>query len=163
MLTLAPSDGDGEMRGRSSRFRNNLELAELARAAASAIARLFARCDSQRRLGEPVELSRQYSSGCDWKWVRGCRLKPAFRPQWNAGFSRQPRSAHSHLTTPYSSGRFGWLSLVPPHPRPLPQGEGTPHPARRRVEALWIGECAADDSPSPVGRAGVRGFPGLLA
>src|SRR5207245_2464598 len=28
------------------------------------------------------------SSGCDWKWVRGCRLKPAFRPQWNAGFSR---------------------------------------------------------------------------
>src|SRR5713101_178831 len=25
--------------------------------------------------------------GCDWKWVRSCRLKPAFRPQWNAGFS----------------------------------------------------------------------------
>src|SRR5437899_8882519 len=38
--------------------------------------------------------------GCDWKWVRSCRLKPAFRPQWNAGFSRQPRSAHPHLITP---------------------------------------------------------------
>jgi hypothetical protein len=32
--------------------------------------------------------------------VRNCRLKPAFRPQWNAGFSRQPRSAHPHLITP---------------------------------------------------------------
>src|SRR5258707_10012848 len=31
--------------------------------------------------------------GCDWKWVRICRLKPAFRPQWNAGFSRQPRAS----------------------------------------------------------------------
>src|SRR5258708_1947027 len=38
--------------------------------------------------------------GCDGKWVRSCRLKPAFRPQWNAGFSRQPRSAHPHLITP---------------------------------------------------------------
>src|SRR5947209_7871634 len=43
--------------------------------------------------------------GSDWKWVRGCRLKPAFRPQWNAGFSRQPRSAHPHLITPPEAGR----------------------------------------------------------
>src|SRR5438477_8811854 len=34
-------------------------------------------------------------AGCDWKWVRGCRLKPAFQPQRNAGFSRQLRSAHA--------------------------------------------------------------------
>src|SRR5258708_38356575 len=32
-----------------------------------------------------------------------------------------------------------------------PQGEGIPHPALRRVEALWIGESAVDDSPSPRG------------
>src|SRR5438309_6871542 len=37
--------------------------------------------------------------GWDWKWVRSCRLTPAFRPQWNAGFSRQPRSARPHLIT----------------------------------------------------------------
>src|SRR5713101_5767891 len=37
------------------------------------------------------------ASGCGWKWVRSCRLKPAFRPQWNAGFSRQPRSAPQHF------------------------------------------------------------------
>src|SRR5260370_34900178 len=43
------------------------------------------------------------ASGCGWKWVRSCRLKPAFRPQWNAGFSRQPRSAHPHLITPGAS------------------------------------------------------------
>ncbi len=53
-----------------------------------------------------------------------------------------------------SSGRFDRLRLVPPHPgaarcHNLPQGEGTPHPALQRVEALWIGESAADDSPSP--------------
>src|SRR5437899_3014775 len=33
-------------------------------------------------------------------------------------------------------------------PGPLPEGEGTPHPARRRVEALSIGESAAYDSPN---------------
>src|SRR6266849_4324281 len=33
----------------------------------------------------------------------------------------------------------------------LPLGEGTPHPAPRRLEALWIGESAASDSPSPKG------------
>src|SRR2546427_11825096 len=33
----------------------------------------------------------------------------------------------------------------------LPQGEGTRHPARQRVEALWVGESAASDSPSPKG------------
>src|SRR6266446_2693805 len=48
--------------------------------------------------------------GCDWKWVRNCRLKPAFRPQWNAGFSRQPRSAHPHLIT--RSG-FGFDGRAP--------------------------------------------------
>jgi hypothetical protein len=42
-------------------------------------------------------------------------------------------------------------SPLPPHPAPLPQGEGTPHHAMRRVEALRIGESAADDSPSPRG------------
>src|SRR6266849_8441646 len=36
-------------------------------------------------------------------------------------------------------------SRLPPHPGAarchyLPQGEGIPHPALRRVEALWIGE-----------------------
>jgi hypothetical protein len=51
-----------------------------------------------------------------------------------------------------SSGRFGWLRLVPPHPYPLPQGEGTPYPALQRLEALLIGESASSDSPSPRGR-----------
>src|SRR5216684_607381 len=51
--------------------------------------------------------------GCDWKWGRSCRLKPAFRPQWNAGFSRQPRSAHPHLITPpRSSVRISRLITV---------------------------------------------------
>ena len=36
-------------------------------------------------------------------------------------------------------------------PGPLPEGEGTPHPARRRVEAHWIVESAAYGSPSPRG------------
>src|SRR6266853_1753594 len=47
-----------------------------------------------------------------------------------------------------SSDRCGWLRLVPPHPYPLPQGEG-PHAAPRRVRAPWVGESVADDSPSP--------------
>ena len=46
-----------------------------------------------------------------------------------------------------SSSRFGWLRLVPPHPYPLPQGEGTTHPAPRRVQAPWIDGSAEDDSP----------------
>src|SRR5216683_2311931 len=29
------------------------------------------------------------------------------------------------LSLQNSSGRFGWWRLVPPHPYPLPQGEGT--------------------------------------
>src|SRR2546422_10954647 len=33
----------------------------------------------------------------------------------------------------------------------LPKGEGTRHPAVRRVEALWIVESAAYGSPSPRG------------
>src|SRR5438445_7616930 len=33
------------------------------------------------------------------------------------------------LSLQNSSGRFGWRRLVPPHPGPLPQGEGTPHPS----------------------------------
>ncbi len=43
------------------------------------------------------------------------------------------------------SGRSGWLRLVPPHPDP--QGEGTPHPALQRVEALWTSESASSNSP----------------
>src|SRR5437899_641924 len=66
--------------------------------------------------GETISPNRQCKAiplagpfgGCDWKWVRSCRLKPAFRPQWNAGFSRQPRSAHPHLIIP----PFGWPGLV---------------------------------------------------
>src|SRR6266571_8725556 len=38
-----------------------------------------------------------------------------------------------------------------PHPSPLAQGVGTPHPAPRRVEALPIVESAAYGSPSPRG------------
>src|SRR5713226_4114381 len=55
-------------------------------------------CNTRNRSSNPFR-----SGGCDWKWVRSCRLKPAFRPQWNAGFSRQPRSAHPHLITPAAS------------------------------------------------------------
>src|SRR6266567_6831958 len=54
------------------------------------------------------------TDGCDWKWGRSCRLKPAFRPQWNAGFSRQPRSAHPHLITPSNSEhRSGSQFILP--------------------------------------------------
>src|SRR5438445_7359464 len=53
-----------------------------------------------RQKDYPAPSGAASSGGCDWKWVRSCRLKPAFRPQWNAGFSRQPRSAHPHLITP---------------------------------------------------------------
>jgi hypothetical protein len=77
-----------------------------------------------------------------------------------------------------SYGRFGWLRLVPPHPIPLPQGEGTPRPASFLSRAsLPLASCAlrfkaetnarpsALDSPrsggrfslSPRERAGVRG------
>src|SRR6266852_7182728 len=68
-----------------------------------------------------------------------------------------PARGASRIELADSSGRFGLVRLVPPHPYPLPQGEGTPHPALQRAEALWIGENAASDSPSPQGRAGVRG------
>jgi len=57
------------------------------------------------------------------------------------------------------SGRFGWLGLVPPHPYPLPQGEGAPHSAPRGVEALWIGASAAGDSPQGRGPAWAFGHP----
>jgi hypothetical protein len=77
-----------------------------------------------------------------------------------------------------SYGRFGWLRLVPPHPIPLPQGEGTPRPASFLSRASFsVAPCAqrfnaetparpsAFDSPrsggrfplSPRERAGVRG------
>ena len=74
--------------------------------------------------------------------------------------------------------RLGWLRLVPPHPGPLPQGEGNGHPASFSSRAsLSLAPCAprfnaetparpsAFDSPcsrgrfslSPRERAGVRG------
>src|SRR5258708_16833091 len=56
------------------------------------------------------------------------------------------------LSLQNSSGRFGRRRLLPPHPRPLAQGEGTPHPALGRVETLWIGLSTAGDSASPKGR-----------
>src|SRR6266849_6766292 len=60
---------------------------------------------------------------------------------------------------------YKFLPLLPPReqrvgrrdlcarasPLPLKGGEGIPHPARRRVAALWIGESAACGSPSPRG------------
>src|SRR5229473_5738333 len=45
-----------------------------------------------------------------------------------------------------------WQLQAPfPLTLPLPQGEGTPQPALRRVGALRIGESAAYGSPSPRG------------
>jgi len=78
ILPLPKGEGRGE--GNSSPLKSNLELATLATARASAVGRLWARCDNQLWLGEPVELSLQNSSG-----------------------------------------RSGWLRLVPPHPCPLPR------------------------------------------
>ena len=43
------------------------------------------------------------------------------------------------------------LNSTAGHPGPLPQGEGTAHPAQRRVAALRIGESVACGSPSPRG------------
>src|SRR5258708_25348718 len=51
---------------------------------------------------------------------------------WEVGeaFSLSPAKGKPlELSLQDSYGRFGWLRLVPPHPVPLPQGEGTPHPA----------------------------------
>jgi len=44
-----------------------------------------------------------------------------------------------------------WIGESAAYGSPSPQGEGIPHPALRRVEALWIGESAAYGSPSPQG------------
>src|SRR5713101_6571573 len=60
--------------------------------------------------GLRAQKSPAVGSGCDWQWVRSCRLMPAFRPQWNAGFSRQPRSAHPHLITAIGSSPPGGLN-----------------------------------------------------
>src|SRR5216684_6082777 len=53
------------------------------------------------------------------------------------------------LHTRQSDESLAVASRLPPHPSPLPQGEGTAHPALRRVEALRIVECSACGSPSP--------------
>jgi hypothetical protein len=57
----------------------------------------------------------------------------------------------------YATG-YGERTAVPPHPDPLPQGEGTAA-ARRVFCAHWLGQLrrglgpeTADDSPSPQGR-----------
>src|SRR6266852_1071829 len=67
--------------------------------------------------------------GCDWKWVRSCRLKPAFRPPWNAGFSRQPRSARAHLITPAGGWHYTFaLTSAKAYGGPCPS---LPEPVRR--------------------------------
>jgi hypothetical protein len=58
---------------------------------------------------------------------------------------------NTKLHTRQSDESLAVASRLPPHPSPLPQGEGTAHPALRRVEALWIGESVACGSPSPRG------------
>src|SRR6266849_2933955 len=77
-----------------------------------------------------------------------------------------PEATRKNGRVPVASGgrielpkfvRPSWLAASrSPHPSPLPQGEGTAHPVLRRVEALWIGENAADDSPSPRESAAVE-------
>jgi hypothetical protein len=52
------------------------------------------------------------SGGCNWKWVRSCRLKPAFRPQWNAGFSRLLAELVNGSTQGRRSGLNGTLALA---------------------------------------------------
>ena len=42
--------------------------------------------------------------------------------------------------------------LVPPHPGPLPWGEGASHSVSRAFLRRWVCGHAAEDSPSPVGR-----------
>src|SRR5713226_4480163 len=65
-----------------------------------------------------------------------------------AGYSERRKTK---LHTRQSDESLAVASRLPPHPRPLPQGEGTAHPALRRVEALRIGESAACGSHSPRG------------
>src|SRR5260370_38255366 len=65
---------------------------------------------------------------------------------WEVGeaFSLAPAKGKPlELSLQDSYGRFGWLRLVPPHPVPLPQGEGTPHPASFLSRAsLPLARCA---------------------
>ena len=88
-----------------------------------------------RLISPRIKSSPALAPGCDWKWLGSCRLKPAFRPQWNAGFSRQPRSAHPHLITPICnglkgrqgpnrSGKRGKPRLRLPEPGALPRSTG---------------------------------------
>src|SRR5712692_11216738 len=48
-------------------------------------------------------------------------------------------------------------SSIPKRPVSIVGGRGNQHPALRRVEARWIRQSAACDSPSPGGEGGVRG------
>src|SRR5258708_22139624 len=65
---------------------------------------------------------------------------------WEVGeaFSLSPAKGKPiELSLQDSYGRFGWLRLVPPHPIPLPQGEGTPRLASFLSRAsLPLASCA---------------------
>src|SRR5207245_236734 len=50
---------------------------------------------------------------------------------------------------------------VPPHPCPLPQGEGEPRTALRELQAPRLCECAAADLPLPEGEGRGEGEPAL--
>ena len=45
-----------------------------------------------------------------------------------------------------------FLSLVPPHPGPLPRGEGELQPVGGRIERYELATDAVEGAPSPLGR-----------
>src|ERR1035441_7349229 len=62
----------------------------------------------------------------------------------------------SELRTPNDIRKLQWpcwsVAFPPPHPGPLPQGEGGTLSAWGQVEALWICHATGDRTPSPQGR-----------
>src|SRR5260370_444243 len=79
-----------------------------------------------------------------------------------------PSKANS-IAEPHSAWSCRWRRSsieedrrVLPRSPALPQGEGTPHSARRRAEGLRIGESAAGGSPSPRGEGWGEGEETLL-
>src|SRR6266568_4603028 len=87
-----------------------------------------------------------------WNWRR---LRPRALPlSTGFGLDATPTLARGAGRTQLAKFvRPFWLaaSRSPSPPGPLPQGEGTPQPALRRVGALWIGESAAAIRPLPKG------------
>jgi len=71
------------------------------------------------------------------------------RTSWNQNYGVRSAPHFTCIFQLQTDSKFG--RALPPHPNPLPQGKGEPHPAPRITEALWTDGSASEGHPLPEG------------